>query len=79
MRHAFTIRTATTADLRAIRRLAELDEGPAPRGETLLGFVDGELAAARPVGRGTAVADPFRHTAELLDLLALRARQERAA
>jgi hypothetical protein len=79
MRQAFTIRRATSADISAIERLATLDERPAPRGETLLGFVDGELAAARPLARGAAVADPFRRTADLLDLLALRARQERAA
>lgn len=79
MIHAFTIRSSTAADRDAIRRLALLDDQPEPRGDALLGFVDGELAAARPVAGGHAVADPFRRTAELLDLLDLRARQERAA
>ena len=79
MRHAFTIRTATTPTSRPSAAWRRWTISPAPRGETLLGFVDGELAAARPVGRGIAVADPFRRTAELLDLLDLRASQERAA
>lgn len=79
MSDAITIRTATPADTHAVQRLALLDDRPMPRGETLLAFVDGELAAARPLDRGSAVADPFRRTAEVVALLDLRARQGRAA
>lgn len=74
-----TIRRAREEDARAIARLAALDEAAAPTGATLLAIVDGRLAAARPLGRGEAVADPFLHTADAVAMLDLRARQEAAA
>ena len=74
-----TIRAARDEDAAAIARLAALDEAPVPDGMALLGFLDGELAAAKPLERGVTVADPFRRTAELVDLLDLWARQDRAA
>lgn len=76
MTESITIREATGADRPAVERLAALDEAPTPRGDTLLAFVDGQLAAARPLGGGEAVADPFRRTTalvELLDVWAVRA------
>jgi hypothetical protein len=54
-------------------RLAALDGRPAPAGEALLAFVDGELRAALSLAGGDAVADPFHRTAELVDLLRYRA------
>lgn len=74
-----TIRAARGDDASAIARLAALDEAPVPRGTALLGFLDGELAAAKPLEEGVTVADPFRRTAELVDLLDLWARHGRAA
>ncbi len=76
--HEITIRAARDEDTAAIARLAALDEAPVPRGRALLGFLDGELAAAKPLEHGVTVADPFRRTAELVDLLNLWAerRQE---
>ncbi len=74
-----TIRTARREDGPAIARLAALDEAPVPHGTALLGFVDGELAAAKPLEEGVTVADPFRRTAELIDLLDLWAQRGRAA
>jgi hypothetical protein len=76
MSAAITIRPSTPSDTRDVLRLAALDDRPAPRGDSLLAFVDGQLAAARPLGRGTVVADPFRRTAHLLAMLAVRAAQE---
>lgn len=70
-----TIRAAREGDAPAIARLAALDEAPVPRGVALLGFLDGELAAAKPLGEGVTVADPFRRTAELIDLLDLWAQR----
>lgn len=67
------IRPALEADAAAVRRLAALDTAPVPEGPLLLGVVDGEVLAAVPVGGGRAVADPFRPTAEVVDLLHLRA------
>lgn len=74
-----TIRKAREDDARDIARLAALDEAAVPTGAALLAFVDGRLAAARPLGRGEAVADPFLRTADAVALLDLRARQEMAA
>ena len=74
-----TIRTARAEDATAIARLAALDEAPVPCGTALLGFLDGELAAAKPLACGATVADPFRRTAELIDLLDLWAERAQAA
>ena len=73
---AITIRHSTDADRKALLRLAELDEAPQPTGEALLAFVGGELRAALPLERGSAVADPFHLTGDVVDLLRVRARQE---
>ena len=54
MHGAITIRHRTDDDGPAVRHLAQLDDRPAPQGDALLAFVDGELAAARP-SSGTAV------------------------
>jgi hypothetical protein len=79
MQQEILIRHATRDDSRAVFRLALLDDRPAPRGDALLAFVDGELAAARPLDGRAPVADPFRHTAHLLDLLEVHSRTELAA
>ena len=73
-----TIRAAREEDEAAIARLAALDEAPVPHGAALLGFLDGELAVARPLQQGVTVADPFRRTAELVALLDLWVRRGRA-
>lgn len=74
MRHAITIRPATDGDQAALARLATLDESEIPRGQVLLGIVDGELQAALPVGGGSPVADPFRYTQDLVGLLRVASR-----
>ena len=75
MQDAIIIRHSSPADSQAIHRLADLDDRAVPRGDSLLAFVDGELAVARSFD-GHSVADPFRPTAELQELVALRAMQE---
>jgi hypothetical protein len=73
---AVTIRMAVPADAAALRRLAELDSARAPDPvPMLLAEVDGELRAALPLDGERAIADPFRRTAELVAILAERARQ----
>jgi hypothetical protein len=72
---AVTVRLASGEDGRALHRLAQLDSAAPPAGPTLVAEVDGELVAAVPLGGGTPVADPFRHTAELVRLLKLRVAQ----
>lgn len=75
---AIVIRPARASDAAAIRRLAQLDSGKAPQGEALVAIVDGELLAALPLGPGSPIADPFHPTADLVELLRVRAGQERA-
>jgi hypothetical protein len=71
-----TIRLAGSADRAALGRLAQLDSAPAPKHVAMLvAEVGGELRAALPLDGGRAIADPFRPTAELVAILAERARQ----
>lgn len=72
-----TIRFAAAADAPAIERLAALDSARVPEGDVVLAEVDGEVVALVPLTAGPAVADPFRHTAEIVRLLELRASQLR--
>ena len=74
MTEPITIRRSTDEDRPAIAQLAELDSRrDAPRGEMLLAFMGTELRAALPFDGGEALADPFHPTAELVDLLRVRA------
>ena len=68
-----TIRYATTADQFAVRRLAVLDSASPPTGDVLLAEVGNELWAALSIDTGAAVADPFRPSGDMVDLLRLRA------
>lgn len=71
-----TIRMAVSADAAALSRLAGLDSAPPPeRVPMLLAEVGGDLRAALPLDGGPAIADPFQRTAELVAILAKRARQ----
>lgn len=69
-----TIRMARPADAPALHELEELDSNRLADGDVLVAEVDGELQAARSLESGTAVADPFRPTAGLVELLAVAAR-----
>ena len=74
------IRAARGSDGPALRRLADLDSRELPTGELLIAELgDHEVVAAVSVDTGERVADPFRRTADVLDLLAYRARRLRAA
>jgi hypothetical protein len=68
-----TIRRATSADANDLERLAGLDSMRLPRDEFVLADVDGDARAAVGVRTGTIVATPFHPTAELAELLRLRA------
>lgn len=68
------IRLAGRDDQDALRRLAALDEAPVPSGPVLLAIVDGEALAALPLNGAAAISDPFRRTADLVELLRARAR-----
>src|SRR4051794_384570 len=66
------IRVATPADLDDLRRLAALDSARVLLGTVLVAQSDGEIRAAYSVDEGRAVADPFRPTAGLVELLKAR-------
>ena len=70
---SLTIRRATAEDTLAVRRLAALDSAFPPTGEVLLGEMGDELWAAVSVDTGAAVADPFRPSSDIVDLLRFRA------
>lgn len=73
------IRMAVPADAPALRRLAQLDSAPPPEQVPMLvATVDGDVCAALPLSGGTAIADPFRRTAEIVAMLTARARQLQA-
>jgi hypothetical protein len=73
---AVTIRRATDADAFALKRLAAIDSAAPPTGEVLLAEMGNELWAAVSVDTGAAIADPFRPSGELVDLLRFRAERE---
>ena len=73
MDSTLTIRHATASDGEAIERLAALDSSSAPPGAVLLAEVGDELWAAVEVESGTAIADPFRSSGDLVELLRMRA------
>ena len=69
------IRPAVASDARALWRLAALDNAPAPHAgpDVVVAEQAGRVVAA--VAGGRAVADPFRPTAEVVELLRVRAAQ----
>ena len=69
-----SIRLATEADNTTLIKLAALDSAPAPNGSVLVADVGGEIVAARSLARPRSIADPFQPTAEIRELLELRAR-----
>jgi hypothetical protein len=71
------IRAARGSDGPALRRLAELDSAEIPTGSLLVAEADDEMVAALSVDTGQKVADPFRRTADVVDLLSYRARRLR--
>jgi hypothetical protein len=70
-----TIRPAFPDDAAALARLAALDSQRLPLGPLLLAEIDGEPWAAIALETSRVVADPFRPTAALVDLLRGRAAQ----
>jgi hypothetical protein len=73
------IRAARGSDGDALGRLAALDSARVPAGELLVAETDGALVAAHAPGSGATIADPFRRTAEVVELLQLRGSLLRAA
>ena len=70
-----TLRIADASDARRLRILAQLDSAPVPSGPMLIAEVDGHLRAALPLDGGEPIADPFRRSADLVELLRTRMAQ----
>ena len=65
--------------LPALERLAALDSHRIPSGELFVGEVDGRLLAAVSIDTGSVIADPFEHTAAIVDVLRVQSRAVRPA
>jgi hypothetical protein len=74
-----TIRQVLPADLGALERLAQRDSRPLPPGPHLAAERDGRIDAAISLATGELIADPFRRTAELCELLRVHAGGVRVA
>ena len=73
-----TVRYSVASDLSELARLAALDSAGPPRGPALIAEADSRMLAALPLGSGRPIADPFEPTAEIVELLRLRAEQVQA-
>jgi hypothetical protein len=73
------IRAARGSDGDALRRLAQLDSARVPTGDVLIAESEGVAVAAHAPASGATIADPFRRTAEVVELLEMRGAMLRAA
>jgi hypothetical protein len=71
------IRFLSGEDNEDLVRLAQRDTAALPPQPLLGGIVDGELVAAYSIPSRRAIADPFRPTAEIAELLSRWARRLR--
>jgi hypothetical protein len=69
------IRHAAAEDTRKLARLAEVDSHAPLPGPVLVAGIGEELLAAVSLRSGEVIADPFRPTLALVELLLARARQ----
>jgi hypothetical protein len=74
-----TIRLAEAGDADEIARVAGRDCRPAPPAPQLVAERKGAIEAVLSLRTGGVVADPFRHTAELVELLRCHAGGVRVA
>ena len=72
-----TIRRASDLDAAAIEHLAALDSARVPAGRLLVAAAGDDILAAVSTETGAVIADPFTPTADLVDLLRLRAERLR--
>jgi hypothetical protein len=73
------VRVARPEDELAIQRVASLDGKKALTGRVLVAEADREIIAAIGIESGSAVADPFRWTSDVVALMEMRAEQLAAA
>src|SRR5689334_16605169 len=76
MENTIVIRTSRDDDTAALFRIAALDSAkPLLGDDVLVAELAGEVVAAYDASEQRSVADPFRPTAALVDLLRMRAEQ----
>jgi hypothetical protein len=68
-RSPVTLRLAGAADASGLERLAQLDSRPLPPGPHLVAIREERVDAAISLSTGELIADPFRRTADLCELL----------
>lgn len=71
------IRTAREEDRADLARVAGRDTHELPAGPLLVAKVGSDVRAAISIQDGTIIADPFHRTAELVEMLKIRAGVER--
>jgi len=71
--HSIVIRHATDADAVVLGDLASLDSRRPLAGPALIAEVEGTARAAIDLSDGSVAADPFAPTAQLVELLRVRA------
>jgi hypothetical protein len=71
--HEMVLRADRPTDESTLRRLAALDSTRPLQGRALVAEVDGRAVAAIGLSDGRVVADPFVKTAEVVELLKVRA------
>jgi hypothetical protein len=69
---SLTIRLARDDDAVALLELAVVDSASQLGGEVLVAEVEGRPWAALELGSGRVIADPFKRTAEVVELLRVR-------
>ena len=80
MENTIVIRSARHDDVTALFRIAALDSAqPLLGDDVLVAELGGEVVAAYDASEQRSVADPFRPTAAVVDLLRMRAEQLVAA
>jgi hypothetical protein len=72
---SISIRFATHDDAPALEWVAQRDSRRLPAPPHLVGEVDKRIVVVLSLASGAAVADPFTRTAELREMLAVRAAQ----
>ena len=68
-----TIRSSRPTDASELRRLALIDSQRPLTGEAIVAEVCGEVVAAYSPASSRSIADPFRRTADVVEMLRLRA------
>jgi hypothetical protein len=71
-----TIRRANPGDDVALRALATVDSAPPLSGDVLVAHLDEAVVAAISLTDGRSIADPFRPSADTVEILRMRRRQE---